>query len=110
MHEQFASEYAEIASIHKQIAALKARMAEILADLPPLVVVRRINSSGAVTYTRLKYNHPLDGKFTTNIDQAWVYRSVNDAQFALDCARDADSWRKSVTYSLELLSDHVQTA
>ncbi len=110
IHEQFTSEYAEIKTLQQQIAELKARIGEILADLPPLVVVRRINSSGAVTYTRLKYSHPLDGKFTTNIDQAGVYRSVNDAQFALDCARDADSWRKSVTYSLELLSDHAQTA
>lgn len=110
MHEQYASEYAKIAEIQQQIATLKAKIGEILSVFPPLVVVRRINSSGEVTFTRLKYNHPLDGKFTTNIDQAWVYRSVNDAQFALECARDADSWRKSVTYSLELLSDHVKTA
>lgn len=110
MHEQYTSEYAEIKALQGQIATLKARIGAILADLPPLVVVRRINSSGLVTFTRLKYNHPRDGTFTTNIDQAWVYRSVNDAQFALECARDADSWRKSVTYSLELLSDHVKTA
>ena len=110
MHEQYTSEYAEIKALQEQITTLKARIGAILADLPPLVVVRRINSSGEVTFTRLKYSHPLDGKFTMNIDQAWVYRSVNDAQFALECARDADSWRKSVTYSLELLSDHVKTA
>lgn len=110
MHEQYASEYAEIKTLQQQIAELKDRIGLILADLPPLVVVRRINSSKVVTYTRLKYSHPLDGKFTTNINQAWAYRSVNDAQFALECARDADSWRKSVTYSLELLSDHSQIA